>query len=248
MRALAARHQRRDWPQLAEALKLTPLLDKSTALLSGGERQRVALLCALLCAKNLLLLDEPVSALDQDAAADVLTAVREAARRRQLGAILVSHQWRDIAASCDYCYFWQTQTLLDIGSAQGEFVDQFPGQAAALWPAQWSGDGKQLIVAGQVVEAGPLPRGTDRVCIDAHEVSLARHRPGPSSIANTLEVTIRDIRPLNRGSALVSLHWQGLALYSLITTKSVEELALAKGQRVFAQFKAHAVKAPQARS
>lgn len=139
MRALAARHQRRDWPQLAEALKLTPLLDKSTALLSGGERQRVALLCALLCAKNLLLLDEPVSALDQDAAADVLTAVREAARRRQLGAILVSHQWRDIAASCDYCYFWQTQTLLDIGSARASLSISFPARPRPSGPRSGAG-------------------------------------------------------------------------------------------------------------
>lgn len=245
---IAGRHRWDNWQELARALSLEPLFDKPTHVLSGGERQRVALLCALICAKTLLLLDEPVSALDQGAAAEVLMVVRHAARQRQLSALVVSHQWRDIAASCDYCYYWSRGTLLDIDSAQREFSHQFPDQAAALWPVQWSGDGKQLIVAGQIIEAGPLPGNISRVSIDAHEVSLARHRPGPSSIANTLEVSVSDIRTLDSGSALVSLLWRNLTLYSLITTKSVRELALAKGQRVFAQFKAHAVKTPQARS
>lgn len=120
VRALAARHQRRDWPQLAEALKLTPLLDKSTALLSGGERQRVALLCALLCAKNLLLLDEPVSALDQDAAADVLTAVREAAR--------AAPARRDTGQSPVAGYCRQLRLLLFLADADTARYRQRPGR------------------------------------------------------------------------------------------------------------------------
>ncbi|MDO3386789.1 ATP-binding cassette domain-containing protein [Gilvimarinus sp. SDUM040013] len=246
VQAIAERHRRRAWMDLADELGVVPLLKRNTTVLSGGERQRVALLSALLSAKHILLLDEPVSALDKRAANEVLAAVKRAAQQRSLTAWLVSHQWCDMAATCDYYYGWTEQTLIDIERAQQQRVNLHPEQAAALWPVDKLDHGGQLYIAGHSIETGPLNTETQRVSIDAHDVSLAQHRPGPSSIANTLEVTVRGIRTVENNSALVTLSWGDLVLYSLITKKSASELALSVGQKVFAQFKAHAVKTPLA--
>ncbi|MDO6748200.1 ATP-binding cassette domain-containing protein [Gilvimarinus sp. 1_MG-2023] len=246
LRALAERHKSENWLALAAEFQVLPLLEKSTAILSGGERQRVALLAALLCADKLLILDEPVSALDQQAASEILMALRRAADQRNLSALLVSHQWRDLAASCDFCYQWQSRQTLDINRAQHELTEQSPAQAAALWPVQWCQDRRQWMAAGHAIETGPLPTTINRVSIDAHEVSIACQHPGPSSIANTLQVEIGKIMALDKTSALLTLHWGELRLYSLITHRAVRALDLTPGLGVFAQFKAHAVKSPQA--
>lgn len=238
---LAAQHGFNHWQSYARELHITPLLAQYTDTLSGGERQRVALLSAFICAKHLLLLDEPVSALDANAAREALNCLRRWARERQLAAIIVSHQWHDLASTCDWLYQWQNQTLSPMATAHKTHVLAQPSNAYALWPLEHEPRHGQAHIAGHTLECGPLPATTSRIRIDAHEVSIARERPAPSSIANTLAVTIRDLDRISDSSLIATLDWHGHELYALITPKAAKALGLAKGQSVFAQFKAHAV-------
>lgn len=86
---------------VAEALGITPLLDRRPRHLSGGERQRVALGRALLAARSALLLDEPFSALDRTRRDEVTAFVDRWAADRDLPVVLVSHDARDVAALAD---------------------------------------------------------------------------------------------------------------------------------------------------
>ena len=83
--------------EIVEALALAPLLARSTTALSGGERQRVALARALLSGPRLLLLDEPVSALDESARWEALSLIERVTRQFAVPALFVSHQRTEVA-------------------------------------------------------------------------------------------------------------------------------------------------------
>lgn len=83
--------------EVVEVLGLGGLLGRAPSTLSGGERQRAALARALLAGPRLLLLDEPVSALDEDARREALSLVDRVARRFGVPAIFVSHQRDEVA-------------------------------------------------------------------------------------------------------------------------------------------------------
>ena len=84
--------------ETAELLAVAPLLDRRPRNLSGGERQRVALGRALLARPELLLLDEPFSALDRPLRLDLVRRVRDLAERSAMMVVLVSHDESDAAA------------------------------------------------------------------------------------------------------------------------------------------------------
>lgn len=238
---LAAQHQCHGWQDYAHELGIVPLLTQHTDTLSGGERQRVALLAAFICATQLLLLDEPVSALDDAAARHALNCLRRWARERQLSAIVISHQWQDLTATCDWLYHWQSSNLQPLLDAHRAHILNHPSNACALWSLGTPPHHGQLTLHSHTIDCGPLPANTQRVRIDAHEVSIARQLPCPSSIANTLSVTVSDLKPISATSVIATLDWHGHELYALITPKAVTTLALSEGQSVYAQFKAHAV-------
>lgn len=242
IRALSKLHAYADWEVLAESFGVTDLLPQSTATLSGGERQRVALLAALISAKTLLLLDEPVSALDEGAARKLLQLVYREAQSRQLSAILVSHQWRDIAATCDLCYGWESRQLQSVQQAHHDHSQHHPERATALWPLDEPSSGHSVLINGQAIECGPAPGSCRRLEIHAQDVALALQPPGASTIANTLPVELVSLDAHSPDSVLATLSWQNLELYALITPAAVERLQLQPGMSVYAQFKAHAVR------
>lgn len=95
--------------EVVEALELRPLLTRQPRNLSGGERQRCALARALLSAPRLLLLDEPLAALDRSARAKVIRALRDLGSRHDLPMLTVSHDEQDLRELAD------TTLLLESG-------------------------------------------------------------------------------------------------------------------------------------
>lgn len=114
---------------LVEILGLTSLLTRRTDGLSGGERQRVALARALAAKPRLLLLDEPLTGLDQDRKDSVLDYLRLLRERWAVPMIYVSHQPDEIAGLCDEIIVLHDGALL----ARGQPADIFEHSVHPSW-------------------------------------------------------------------------------------------------------------------
>ncbi|HEY5849268.1 MAG TPA: ATP-binding cassette domain-containing protein [Lysobacter sp.] len=93
---VAPQMRRHDLQSVAELLEIVPLLDRRPALLSGGERQRVALGRALLYSPRLLLLDEPLSSLDDRLKQQILPFLRRIKQEMRVPMLYVSHSRSEI--------------------------------------------------------------------------------------------------------------------------------------------------------
>jgi molybdate transport system ATP-binding protein len=243
---------------LVELLGLEDLLRRSPASLSGGERRRAAMARALATNPNLLLLDEPLTGLDEARKRDLLPWLERLLAEAQIPTLLVSHVPDEVTRLADHL------VLLDRGrvTASGPLNEQLTSlesplahrsraqaviQARVLdlesdWDlAQLSFSGGRLWV--------PLPRNhrrleigrQQRVAIAARDVSLALQAPGDSSILNFLDATVERIEEEAPGQVLVQLTCGSQKLLSWITRKSAHRLGLAPGMPVIAQVKSLAL-------
>ena len=107
---------------LCEMLDLTPLLERRPDTLSGGERQRVAIARALAAQPRLLLLDEPLTGLDQDRKDRVLDYLRRLREQWKVPMIYVSHQPDEIVSLCDEVILLREGTIRGRGTPHDVFV------------------------------------------------------------------------------------------------------------------------------
>jgi molybdate transport system ATP-binding protein len=237
-------------PPLVELLGLGPLLERRPALLSGGERQRVAIARALATAPRLLLMDEPLAALDAARKAEILPYLERLHRDLSLPIVLVTHALDEVARLADHLVLMDAgrvraagpmATLLarpDLPLAQadeaGVVIEAVVAEHdAAYGLLRLAFDGGALWV-GQHGAAGLGDRVRARVL--ARDVSLARERPMQTSILNLLPAVVRSLQP-GPHTVLVELTVGRQPLLARITRKSADGLALQVGDRVIAQVK-----------
>jgi len=242
--------------EIVAPLGLEALLDREVTYLSGGERQRVAIGRALLASPRLLLLDEPVSALDFAARAEVLAALERVLDKLPIPCVYVSHDLREAARLADRMIWLDSGRIMARGAVQDVLsdprlpfaqeeeaesllvgrvrsVDADEGLACVDFP------GGELWIAAE--EFGPGAEA--RVQIRARDVSLALERPRAISVLNILEARITSLAAAEREASqlLVGLDVGGSALLSRVTRRSAVELGLHEGQRVFALVKSAAI-------
>jgi molybdate transport system ATP-binding protein len=240
--------------QIADLLGISGLLSRPTAALSGGERQRVALGRAILSTPRLLLMDEPLAALDEARKAEILPYLERLRDDLRLPILFVSHSMAEVARLAT------TIVLLDAGRV----VAAGPTGAILSDPAHAPALGLREVGAvltarlSGVVEdglsrldgpAGPLwlPRvnaapGTAlRLRILAQDVMLATEAPRAISALNVLTCRVVDIRMGEGPGALIRLEAGGELLLSRITRRSATALGLTPGMQVFAVLKAVSV-------
>lgn len=228
------------------------LLDRSPAALSGGERQRVAVGRALLSQPSVLLMDEPLSALDQRSKEEILPYFDSLHRSLSIPIVYVTHSVTEVAQLADRIILFSEGRHVAAGSVF-EMVQRFD-----LRPSAGRRDAGTTVVAtiaahdagyqltrldldGQAIFV-PLidvrPGERIRLRVDAEDVALATRRPENTSIRNTLSGRVAEIRD-EPGTAFtnVAIGIGEARIRAVVTRKAADDLSLTAGMPVFALIK-----------
>jgi len=240
--------------EVIELLGLAKLLDRSPQNLSGGERQRIAIGRALLSQPKLLLMDEPLAALDRLTKSEILPFLERLHERLSLPVIYISHDMSEIERLADHLLLMQHGKV--VGAGPLHVLQSNPSlplagarEAAVSLHATVEAydtayglltlkvDGGRLLVPAQPVAAGKR----QRLRIAASDVSVARAALDNSSILNVLPARIVSKSMLGQGEVIVVLalgaDGRGTQLLARITLRSWDLLGLAETMNVFAQVK-----------
>jgi molybdate transport system ATP-binding protein len=230
---------------LLERFRIAHLARVKPAALSGGERQRVALARALARGPRVLLLDEPLAALDPHTRAGVRAELHDLLRELALPTLVVTHDFEDAAALADRIGVLARGRLRQLGTASelvaapsDEVVASFAG-ANVLRGVASSADGGLTAVAlesGAVIYSSDAARGAVDAVVYPWDVSLALE-PTEDSARNHLTEEVLSLAVIGN-RARVRLR----TLTAEITAASAEQLALAPGVVVVAGFKATATR------
>ena len=236
------------------------LLDRAPANLSGGERQRVAVGRALLSQPRLLLMDEPLSALDRITKDEILPYFEALHENLSIPVIYVSHDISEVERLADTLVLLERGRVLASGSlSELEANPELPlvhapeaavtldGIVAAIDEAYalttLSVPGGSVIVPGR---QGPVGAAR-RLRIGASDVSFARERPAATTILNCLPVQILSVDRQDDMAVQMNVVARlgegasGARIVARVTRKSQEALGLVPGARVFAQIKSVAL-------
>lgn len=243
-----------EFDTVVELLDLSSLLTRRTAGLSGGEAQRVAIARALLCSPRLVLMDEPVVALDATRKAEVMPFILKAAETLDVPILYVSHNIDEICQLCDQLLVIDGGQSIAVGELQEVLVrTDIPvlagDEAGAVIVAgvrEYDADyglSKLITSAGPMWVRGEYARDSRvRVRLRANDVSICRQAPTDTSILNTLPARVVRIRPETKSSVLVHLQAADEQLLARITRKSSDELRLDTNDEVIAQIKSVSVR------
>ncbi|MDX6409158.1 MAG: molybdate transport system ATP-binding protein [Gaiellaceae bacterium] len=226
---------------LLRRLRIEHLARIKPSQLSGGERQRVALARALARSPRVLLLDEPMAALDPHTRGKVRAELHDLLRELGLPALLVTHDFEDAAALAD-----RVGVLVDgrlrqlgppaelLGSPADPYVAEFAGANVLEGHAEKGPDGltRFRFDGERVVYSTDAASGRAALVLYPWDVSLARSVPDDSALNHLEEEIVSLVKIGNRVRVRLPL------LTAEITAASAERLALRPGQTVVASFKA----------
>lgn len=249
VKRLPSKASKSHFTETVDQVGVANLLDRSVETLSGGEKQRVAIARALLMQPKLLMMDEPLSALDWRAKAEILTLIESVVKVTQIPVLYITHAPAEVERLADRIVFMEQgridriETLKQALSNPDSplFDDQgvvsvLEGQLGVLE------NGLQGLQLGtQALWISPLqtePKQTVRIRVLARDVSLALSDPTDLSIVNHLQVTIAELIPQPDYRVLVRLNLPcGQFLFSEVTEHSAKRLQLCPGLGVFALIK-----------
>ena len=238
--------------EVIEAFMLEGLLERDPATLSGGEAQRVAMARALMARPRLLLMDEPLAALDNPRRADILGFIERVPEMFGVPVLYVTHAIDEVVrvASCLVLLeagrfvasgpTAEVLSRLDLPPLTGRFE-----AGVAIDGVVAGSDGEYALtrvdIGGAELVVPRLDFPADhrvRLRIRARDVALALKRPKGISFRNILAATVEEIA-LEEDTAFaeIRLRLGSQTLRARLTRKSVDELRLKPGLQVFALIK-----------
>ena len=240
--------------EAVELFDLHKLLERTPADLSGGEAQRIAIARALLRSPRLVLMDEPLAALDSARKDEILPYLDRMHSELRIPIVYVSHHIEEICRLCDYLLLIDRGNVIAEGDLQSVLVRMdlplLSGREAGsviqgaigaydkdddLTHLRFSGG--EFVVPGQVGQEGE----DLRLRIRANDISLCRDRPERSTILNILPAIIEEIQPEAGPMLLLRLRLGSDRVITRITRRSCEKLALQPGEQILTQIKAVAI-------
>ena len=257
LKRIAPAERRVALDHVVELLGIGPLMARRPATLSGGERQRVAIARSLATSPRLLLMDEPLAALDAKRKAEVLPYLERVHDELAIPIVYVSHAIDEVARLADHLVLMEAgcvvaagpladmlarlDLLLPLGEDAGVVLEGVVGERDAQWQLT-------RLDVGVHAEGGTcslwardqgLPLGRRvRLRVLARDVSITLAPQAGTSIGNqlrgTLEAIADDAHP---ALALVRVRVGGAPLVARLTRRSSHALALAPGLAVWAQVK-----------
>jgi len=250
LRRLPRGERRRRALELLERFGLAARADAHPATLSGGERQRVALARALALEPRLILLDEPLAALDARTRASAARELAAVLRESSVPAILVTHDFTEAAQLGDRVAVIDRGRIVQQGSPselaaapRSAFVADFTGAVVLAGTARPGGDGLtrvQLEGGGEVASTDP-GEGPVWVSVYPWEITVEPAGEAPhGSAVNWVEAEVLTVTEVGNRVRLGLAGPQPLA--AEVTAGSVERLALRPGARVVATWKATATR------
>ncbi|PYY70862.1 molybdenum ABC transporter ATP-binding protein [Pseudomonas jessenii] len=250
--------QRRvDMAHATELLGISHLLDRHPQHLSGGERQRVGMARALLTSPKLLLMDEPLAALDAQRKNEILPYLQRLHDELDIPVLYVSHSQDEVARLADHIVLLssgkalasgpigQTLARLDLPLAMGDDAGVVIEGRVSAYDAEYQLLSLQLPDTSLNIRVPhtPMDAGQALRCkVQARDVSLSLDSAGQSSILNRLPVTVvSEMSADNAAHVLIRLDAAGSPLLARITRYSRDQLNVHPGQQLWAQIKAVAV-------
>ncbi|MEA1831665.1 molybdenum ABC transporter ATP-binding protein [Methylobacterium durans] len=242
-----------DLSSVVEMLGIGHLLDRRPAGLSGGETQRVAIGRALLAKPRLLLMDEPLAALDEARKAEILPYIERLRDEAGIPIVYVSHAVAEVARLANTVVVLEEGRVAAAGPAdtilrRAELLPAHEAEAGALLdmvvedhdPAggvtRLSGDAGHLVVP----HLGRPVGSPVRVRLPARDVLLATQRPVGLSARNMLPGRIAALTPMG-DAVMVEVACGGVAIAAHLTRASAQDLGLVPGLAVYAIVKSVAL-------
>jgi len=237
---------------LIKEFSINDLLTHYPAQLSGGQKQRVAMVRALLSQPRLLILDEPLAALDYASKQQLLPYIEYIQKALNIPIVYVSHDIKEVLRLADYIVVMNKGKVID----EGDIADLCFTQ-----PLLTQQEGASFILKGKVskivsddklvqidcgesilIAAENMQLNQDvRILIHAKDVSLCLTPPQDSSILNCINVYIDELQTDKDGKLKVLAKLGEQKIVALISHRSAKLLEVKKGKVMYAQFKATAM-------
>ncbi len=216
---IGEREKSRDVDELLSLLQISPLADRDVQNLSGGEKQRVALARALYARPKVLLLDEPLSAVDPAMRDSIMALLKEIARRYDMTVVHVTHNFREAAFLAE-----EIIVLLDGSIVQSGSTDEVLTRPKTEKVSRFLG-------FKNILDAKVIGRGEGRISIDPNAITVMKHPPQTGDIH---EAVLKEV-----GYAVdhykIYLSYAGRTLFVKSPKSEFDALKIMPGERCYLQ-------------